>query len=227
MHAPAIGIVVPVAPDDAAWRRLLPRLAPLHGRCEIIIAAGQPRPDALPTVPDMQLKWIESAPGRARQQNAGARAVRARLLWFLHADSLPDGRAIASMLRLDPDRFDALGWFDLRFHDGNAAHRLNALGANLRSRLLSLPFGDQGLVLPTARFDALGGFDESLARGEDLDLVVRARHARIPLRKLAGAIATSARRYRTEGWLRTTATHLRLTRSLRRDALGRLHRGRR
>jgi hypothetical protein len=227
MHARSIGIVVPVASGDAAWRKLLPRLAPLRERCEVIIAGTRQRPDDMPSMPGMALQWIEADAGRACQQNAGARSVRGRLLWFLHADSLPDERAVASMLRLEPARFDALGWFHLRFHDGSGLHRLNALGANLRSRMLSLPFGDQGLVLPAAHFHSLGGFDQTLARGEDLDLVVRARHADMPLRRLDGAIATSARRYRTEGWLRTTATHLRLTRSLRREALARLDRSRR
>lgn len=223
MHAPPLGIVVPVAPGDAAWRALLPRLAPLRGRCEVVIAAAQPRPADLTSTADMPVHWIETPAGRARQQNAGARQVDAPLLWFLHADSLPAQRALASVLQLEPARFDALGWFPLRFHDGSVLHRFNAWGANLRSRLCSLPFGDQGLLLPATRFHALGGFDESLARGEDLDLVVRARHAGLALRRLDGTIATSARRYRTDGWLRTTAAHLRLTRTLRRQALERVH----
>ena len=53
------------------------------------------------------------------------------------------------------------------------AMQLNAAGANLRSRWLGLPFGDQGLVLPRASFERLGGFDPALRYGEDHALVWR------------------------------------------------------
>ena len=33
---------------------------------------------------------VDSAPGRAGQMNAGASITKGRLLWFLHADTLPE-----------------------------------------------------------------------------------------------------------------------------------------
>jgi len=218
--APCVSIVVPVGPGDAAWRGLLPRLAALDTGYEVLLAGTAP-----PATDDASLsggaRWLSCPSGRARQQNAGAAAARAPLLWFLHCDSRPDQRVLRSVARLPRD-FDALGWFPLRFHDGTALHRLNAVGANLRSRICALPFGDQGLLLPAARFRALDGFDESLARGEDLDLVLRARRSGLRLCRLDGTLSTSARRYREHGWWRTTREHLRLTRSLRAEALARL-----
>ena len=147
--------------------------------------------------------------GRASQQNAGADATTAPWLWFLHADSmLAPGTlpALASLLREDTP---VLAYFDLHFlDDGPALMRVNALGAWLRSRWLGLPFGDQGLVLPRATFDALGGFDTALVRGEDHDLVWRARRAGVPVRPLRAPIYTSARRYAEHGWARATAGNL-------------------
>ena len=117
------------------------------------------------------------------------------VLLFLHADSRPDARVLRTVASLSPD-FDALGWFRLRFHDGNALLRLNALGANLRSRLVGLPFGDQGLLLPAARFRALGSFDESLPRGPRSWAVDSSRCATVawlqPRRAIASAPAAAA-----------------------------------
>lgn len=220
--ATVLSIVVPVGPGDPAWRALLPLLLPLPAHCEILLVAGERCPDDAASVSAATgARWLSCAVGRAVQQNTGAAQARGALLWFLHCDSQPDRTALASAAALGPP-FDALGWFRLAFHDGGWPHRLNALGANLRAAWLALPFGDQGLLLSARRFRALGGFDEALPRGEDLDLVLRSRAAGVPLRRLAGRVATSARRYRQHGWWRTTHQHLHLTRSLRRAALARL-----
>lgn len=205
-----LDIVVPVGPGDEAWRPLLATLrrdAPAAG-LRPVFADGDPQPapaDAL-----------RAARGRAHQQNAGAGAGDRPWLWFVHADTrltaetLP---ALRAFLRADAP---ALGWFRLRFErEGDGllplAMRLNAAGANLRSRWLGLPFGDQGLVLPRAWFARLGGFDPALPCGEDHALVWAARRAGLPLRAIDAALVTSPRKYAERGWTATTWRHLRLT----------------
>lgn len=64
--------------------------------------------------------------------------------------------------------------------------------------------------MPAATFHRLAGFDEAVALGEDLDLVVRSRAAGVELVGLRAALVTSARRYRGK-WLRTTLRHVMLT----------------
>jgi hypothetical protein len=144
--------------------------------------------------------------------NVGAQAARGRWLWFLHADSHLRARTLIALNSfLAPDQ-PALGYFDLRYRgDGPALAHLNALGANLRARWLGMPFGDQGLVLPAAWFERLGGFDEHVAYGEDHLLVWRARAAGLPLVRIAAPIETSARKYAEQGWARTTLQHVRMT----------------
>jgi rSAM/selenodomain-associated transferase 1 len=73
---------------------------------------------------------------------------------------------------------------------------------------LRLPFGDQGFCLSNEQFCRLGGFNESLQYGEDHDLIWRAHRAGISVKRVPAPIATSARKYRREGWLRTTGLHL-------------------
>jgi hypothetical protein len=74
--------------------------------------------------------------------------------------------------------------------------------ANLRSRLLQLPYGDQGLFLRAELFRSLGGFAE-LPLLEDLELVRRLRRqGRIVTAPLA--VLTSARRWESLGVIRAT-----------------------
>jgi GT2 family glycosyltransferase len=153
-----------------------------------------------------------SPPGRAKQMNRGARRARGDWLWFLHADSHLSSNCLPQLLRFVAREQDALGWFDLAFlPDGPGLMWLNALGANLRSRWLGLPFGDQGFVLPAHTFATLGGYDETIPDGEDHRLVWRARQAGVPLERIGATLTTSARKYREHGWWRVTRRHLQRT----------------
>jgi rSAM/selenodomain-associated transferase 2 len=209
-----LSVIVPVGPGEHAWQKLLGDLAMLEERAEIILVATS---GAIPRdfrMQDYGLKvptsWLAASTGRARQQNAGAAAAGGELLWFLHADTRVPADSLAAALRFDDDA--AIGYFDLQFRaDGPALVRLNALGAWLRSRWLQLPFGDQGFILKRRLFEELGGFDESLAAGEDHALVWTARRAGVALTPLRAPLLTSARRFAEHGWLRTTALHARLT----------------
>jgi hypothetical protein len=210
-----IAVVIPVGPGDLVSPTLLAQLAQLPADSEKIVVHAAEGAAAAPSAsPAATPAWREmhATRGRGSQQNAGACAATRDWLWFLHADSrlAPTTlSALASFVRRDEN---ALGYFDLRFlDDGPALMRLNAFGARLRSRWLGLPFGDQGLVLPRAMFERLGGFDCTLGCGEDHDLVWRARRARIPLRPLGAPLYTSARKYAERGWWTTTAWHLQET----------------
>ncbi len=157
----------------------------------------------------MDDELVIGSPGRGRQMNrAATRVTDAHWLWFLHADSRPCPQVLPAALALSRISADALCWFRLAYAaDGPWLTRLNAAAANLRSRWLGMPYGDQGLILPQTWFERLGGFREDLERGEDLDLVVRAQKSGLGLRQLDGRITTSARRYAEQGWLKTTWHH--------------------
>jgi len=203
-----LAVVIPVGPGDSAWRGLLPTLDALPASAEIVLATVEADSQSFADCP-ARVRRLAGAAGRARQLNAGAAASRRPWLWFLHADSRFGEAAFDAIGRL-PER-PALAYFDLGFHDGGGAMRINAVGAWIRSRWLRMPFGDQGLLLPRAAFEALGGFDERLDSGEDHALVWAARRAGLPLRPLGVTLSTSARKYAERGWWRTTAQHLRLT----------------
>ena len=212
-----ISLVVPLGPGEPVPLDLLDLVG--DERFERIVSASDEAPDSLPT----GVAWLSGPPGRGRQLNRGAEAASAAWLWFLHADSVIERSTRRAVTRFCARNEDAMGYCELRYlADGPWLTALNAAGANWRSRLLGLPYGDQGLCLPTRWLRHLGGFREDLDRGEDLDLVVRARRAGLSTRRTGGRIHTSARRYRERGWLRTTLEHQaaawRLVRNARRAA---------
>ncbi len=211
---PRLSIVVPIGPAEAAWQALLADLQSLPVDIELLLVGVEAAPerllDAHAGALHGRLRWLCASPGRARQQNAGAAAARGDWLCFLHADSRLDAGALRALCSM-PRRAAALYYFDLGFFDGPALMVLNAAGANLRSRLFGLPFGDQGLSLPRADFERLGGFDEALPRAEDHALVWAARRAGMAVRPLRARLCTSGRRYSEKGWLRTTLRFLALS----------------
>lgn len=210
---PCLSIVIPIGPGETAWRALLGDLQGLPVDIELLLVGVEAAPvelDALSGALAGRLRWLRAPRGRASQQNAGAAAARGAWLCFLHADSRLDGAALRALATL-AQRPPALYYFDLGFFDGPALLRLNALGAKLRARLLGLPFGDQGLSLPRAEFERLGGFDPSLPRAEDHALVWAAHRAGLAVRPLGARLRTSGRRYAEAGWLRTTLRFLALS----------------
>jgi hypothetical protein len=210
MH-PSLAIIVPAGPGDHAWRGLLPQLAQARADHLILVPANGDACNADDSLANLRVR--PSEPGRALQLNAGARSTTARWLWFLHADSRVTASTLEVMRRFVDRDESAIGYFRLRFlDDGPRWTFLNAWGANFRSRVLGLPFGDQGLLMPRRIFEALGGFDEAVVGGEDHDLVWAARARHIPLRALAAPVFTSARKYARQGWWKTTRRHLTLTR---------------
>lgn len=208
---PTLTIVIPLAPGRAHCPEVVDSLVRAGCDEELILSAVEP--PGWP-VPD-RAQVVVGPAGRGRQLNRALARASGDWVWMLHDDSTLSEQALARVHRFIGRGEPALGFGWLRFaDDGPWLCRLNALGANLRSRWPGLPYGDQGLCLPRSRFEALGGFREDLERGEDLELVVRARDAGLPIRSMGLSVTTSARRYRQSGWLRTTLEHQRRARRL-------------
>lgn len=216
-----LSIVVPVGPNDEAWRQCLNELKVFGQEVEIILSACQSLPLDLQLPANAQ--WLHAKQGRAQQLNAGAERAAGEILWFVHADTRLNEAVVTEVRKFIADAGNSLGYFRLRFAgDGPWLTRVNAAAANIRSRLFDLPFGDQGFILSKTAFERLNGFDETVKPGEDLDFVVRVKASGVSLRELPAELITSARRYRHYGWLITTMRHVWLTWVLTRQAQKRL-----
>ncbi len=211
--AARLSVIVPVGPGDGIDPVLANALERLPLSCEMLAVTSSDA-EAVALGSGLSARWHVSsaAAGRGRQQNAGAARADGRWLWFVHADSRFGQRLWQVLDRFTQRESRALGYFDLRFRgDGPPWMAINTFGVFWRARVLRMPFGDQALLVPRAVFEELGGFDVSLARGEDHDLVWRARRAGVPVRPVGQSLQTSARRYAEHGWWRTTVEHQRET----------------
>ena len=145
---------------------------------------------------------ITGPPSRGGQLRRGCAAARGEWLLVLHADTqLSEGWSKTVLPHLASSQ--TAGWFRLRFDGGGWPGRLVAGWANLRSRA-GLPYGDQGLLLPRALYEHVGGFD-------DVPLMEDVRIARALKGHLQGLDAfaiTSAAKYHQQGWLRRGSRNL-------------------
>ena len=94
------------------------------------------------------------------------------------------------------------GAFRLQIDDPARKYRWLERLVEWRSRWLKLPYGDQALLVESALFYRLRGF-QKLDIMEDYEFVRRVqRHG--PLKLMSSSVVTSARRWQKKGVLRTT-----------------------
>jgi len=205
-----ISVIIPLATDENAWQSLLADLAKLQDGTEILFVTSKENKTSHETIllPNKEVRWLKSKAGRANQMNAGAKAAKGEHLWFLHADSKFGRDTLSVLLRAIQNHPDSLLYFDLAFlNDASCLMCINSWGVRFRSRILKVPFGDQGFCIDKNLFKKLGGFPEGLAYGEDHVFVWKARQNGIAVQPVCATLYTSARKYKKHGWLKTTYLH--------------------
>jgi rSAM/selenodomain-associated transferase 2/rSAM/selenodomain-associated transferase 1 len=147
-------------------------------------------------------KVVRAPTGRARQMNAGAKSAGGDLLLFLHADTrLPAAFADTVRYALTIPGVVA-GAFEFRLDATSPGLRLIERIANWRSRLLQLPYGDQGIFLRSSLFREGGGFRD-IPIMEDFEFIQRLKKYGRILTVPAPAV-TSARRWEKLGTWKAT-----------------------
>lgn len=174
---------------------------------EVIVADGGSADGTAALAAREGARVIDAPRGRGAQLRAGAAAASRPWLLILHADTrpAPGWSEVVAAFAAEPMNADRAAAFRFALDDpAPAARRLEAV-VKWRCRVLALPYGDQGLLLSCAFYDALGGF-RPLPLMEDVDLVRRIGRAR--LKFLDMPAVTSAARYRGAGYLRRSARNL-------------------
>jgi rSAM/selenodomain-associated transferase 2 len=192
---------MPVLNEAKTLRHTLSRLN-LSDDEELIVVDGGSSDDTMSIAREFSGMVFEAKTGRASVMNYGAGKADGDILLFLHADCiLPDNgfRTIRETLR---DREISAGAFYLGIVHPKPVFRIIELGANLRSRISSLIYGDQGMFLRKDVFNSLGGFVE-MPLMEDIEISTRLKKlGKIALVK--PAIKSSPRRWLEEGAIYTT-----------------------
>ncbi len=198
---PAISIIIPTLNEENVIDKILTKLL-ANRNCEIIVVDGGSNDATLALAEKTGCKTLLGPSGRGAQMNFGAAHASAEILLFLHVDTLlPDNFAALVLAAVARPDF-AAGAFSLAIDSPSRNLSFIAGMANLRSRLLHLPYGDQALFTTRQMFMAIGGFAE-IAIMEDFVFIenVKKRGTIFILPELA---TTSARRWQNMGIVQTT-----------------------
>ncbi|MDL1983894.1 MAG: TIGR04283 family arsenosugar biosynthesis glycosyltransferase [Deltaproteobacteria bacterium] len=195
-----LSIIIPALNEEAVIENTLKSLA--NHSLEIIVVDGGSSDNTIDISQRYTSHVLSTPPFRGLQQDMGARYASGNVLLFLHADTLlPRGFInIIEEIVFDPNF--AFGAFCLSIYPSTPGLKLISLGANIRSTLFKLPYGDQAIFMRKTSYLASGGF-RNLPIMEDVDLVSRIKKLG-QFRLVRKNIVTSARRWQKEGLLFTT-----------------------
>jgi len=169
---------------------------------EVIVADGDSQDRTVELAQKAGASVFVASCTRAGLLNSAVLKARGDILLFLHADTiLPDNYAEAITNAIQ-SAAGVAGAFSLGIDAKGIGIRFIEKKANLRSKLLKLPYGDQALFMTKDNFLRVGGFAD-MPIMEDYELVKRlGRRGKVIT--LPQKVKTSARRWLRIGVIRTS-----------------------
>lgn len=201
--------LVVIIPTLNAANQLAPLLKETQGLKVLVVDGGSE--DSTQSIANAHAtKWLLSEKGRGYQIANGI--DRATQIWgsrtwllILHADTRLDETAwemVRSQINSDSLK---TGYFKLAYRSNSKFSKLNAGLANLRSKLLGLPYGDQGLLIHHSVLNECGGYPR-VTLMEDVEMSQKIGRANFIC--LGDGLTTDASKYERAGWLRRSFLHL-------------------
>lgn len=205
--AAQLSIVIPTLNAELALPATLDALLPGVSAGvirDLVVSDGGSADGTIALATEAGAEIVTGPAGRGGQLRRGAEAARGEWVLFLHADThLPD-HWVGAVMHHIAARPDRAAVFRLSFRARGPMAKITAGWANLRTRVFSLPYGDQGLLISRALYDEIAGYpDQPLM--EDV-AIARALKGRIVV--LQDAVSTDAGRYQREGWGRRGVRNL-------------------
>ena len=194
-----ISVIIPTYNEEKVIGQLLTSLIRVPS-LEIIVSDGGSQDATRKICEGFAIKFISGSLGRGAQQNAGARRASGDILCFLHADSRLENR-VFDEIRRTVEQGREWGCCTLSFDAKGLFFKYLAWISNLRAKVFSVCFGDQGIFCTAELFLTIGGFLQYPLM-EDLDLSKRLRKVS-RAKVIRGKIVTSARRFTQGGPWRT------------------------
>jgi len=197
-----ISVVVPVLNEAVLIREFLVDLCDRAPKAEIIVVDGSSSDRTTEFAAGRCDRLLQTAPGRARQMNAGAYIAKGDVVWFLHVDARIPDNAIADIEYALRDRDVIGGFFRIRLPRAGFIYRLSDCFAHYAGLLLRVRYGDHGFFCRREIFEKIDGFPE-VALMEDADFFRKLRRAgRIAV--ISRRIVVNPRRYERIGPSRLT-----------------------
>lgn len=170
---------------------------------EVIFADGGSI-DATEKIADnVGARLVPSRKGRGYQMNTGAMAAHTPWLMFVHADT-QFSQGWPATVQHHISHSKKAGYAQLVFDAKGFAPKFVAGWANLRSKMLGLPYGDQTLLISASLYQKIGGYpDQPLMEDVAIARKLKGQMVRLPM-----SVTTSSERYLKEGWFRRGAKNL-------------------
>ena len=201
-----VSIIIPTLCEGDNPARLARIFSETDG-VELVLALAEG--DCATRIPGgAHIKTVTTSKGRARQMNAGARSSSGDILLFLHADTVITPESLDNVRETLSRPGVVGGAYRLKIVSPRLSLKIVSAGANLRSRFLCMPYGDQAIFVKREVFENVGGY-------EDIPIMEDVRFVEA-LRKIGKVVLmedyaeTSPRRWEKEGVAIATARNITL-----------------
>lgn len=221
-----LAVIIPTLNARDSLEVLLPQLEREGAALPIIISDGGSDDGTLEYAAGKKTMTAVGSCGRGAQLARGAqwaaRTQDPQWYLFLHADSRlgPDwDLAVTLHMHKYPS---SAGYFRFRAHAKGWKPRLMEFCVRFRELTFGGPYGDQGLLIPRALYEACGGY-APIPLFEDV-MLIDAVKSKGDLRRLSANLYTDVSAYERCGYWARTQRNLGLLRAFRRgEDLQRLH----
>lgn len=164
-----LSVLIPVHNESDFLGKTLERLVALNPH-EIIVVDGESTDKTIEIAKSYGCKIISTKKGRGIQINEGVKRASGDIILVLHGDTVLSHDISLNDLLLKDDEVG--GFFELKYPSKNIFVKLVEVFANFRSKLHSLPYGDQAIFFKKDVSERIGGFKEYPFL-EDIDFVLR------------------------------------------------------
>jgi rSAM/selenodomain-associated transferase 2 len=176
---------------------------------EVIVADAGSEDETLAIAEAAGCAIVKAERGRAKQLRAGVAVSKGKWLLFLDADTVlapgwveETGRFLAA-----PQSRKKAAVYELALDDASAEAKRVVFWARLRSRVMKVPYGDQGLLISRLFYDGIGGYPD-IPLMEDVEIMRRIGPKQLVL--LEAQAVTSAEKYRRDNHNRRALRNLSL-----------------
>lgn len=198
----SLSIIIPVLNEQENIRGLLKLLQSARNRgAELVVVDGSSTDLSCEVAEPLCDHLVHSERGRAKQMNAGAARASGKLLWFLHADSIPSDAALDRLRKICDSGENVWGRFDISMSGSHFLLKMVAFMMNIRSSVTGIATGDQGIFIHRNLFEEVNGFPDLLLM-EDISICRELKKIMMPL-CCREKLVTSSRKWEEKGILRT------------------------
>lgn len=195
-----ISVIIPVLHEGERINEILDSIksAASDVQYETIVVDGDSSGSTIRHIADSGVMSMIAKRGRALQMNAGAARACGDILLFLHADTLLPQNAFPKIIAAISDSNFVGGAFDLGIQNRRWIFRAIGRVASWKHRLTRVPYGDQAIFILRRYFENIGGY-AGIPLMEDVELMKRVKRRKGLIVILPEAVATSSRKWETEG----------------------------